>query len=188
MSQRRHFGVGIIASAQNFEGVEVYLRRLVNTIVFLRSVPAAVPVFGPEGLVLARLPWFFACAMDPQSAEHATAVTVDASGARAKERLPLGEFVHMPPAVYGAYSTAEIVAVEEWNETDDINAIVFELMETAVSHNKLIYLPAIGEDHASVERCLAYCRACSDLSSCSMVGSVLEGESCPHIAPELLTV
>lgn len=179
MSQRRHFGVGIIASAQNFEGVEVYLRRLVNTIVFLRALPVSVPVINRGELRMARLPFFFAAALDPQAAEQAAAVSTDASGAQARARMPLGSLTHMSPAVYGAYSTAEIIAVEEWAETDDINAMVMDMMTTATAYNKLIYLPAIGEDHASVSENLEYCRGCFRLVDCEAISNVLRGEGCP---------
>lgn len=175
MSQRRHFGVGIIASAQNYEGVEAYLRRLVNSIVFLKKLNIKVPVYDRGSIVMVPLPWFRAAALDPQDAETAMAVSTDAAGARQRGRLPAGDFVHMPAWVYNSYSTAEVVAVEEWHEDEDVAAEVADLMDEAHARNKLIYLPAIGEDPAWISDVLETCGLCPHLVDCDATRWVCMG-------------
>jgi len=182
MSQRRHFGVGIIATAQNFEGVEVYLRRLVNSVVFLKAVPVSLPIYERgAGVCMVRLPAFFAAAVDPQDAENALAVTTDAQGARQRSRLPLGAFVWMPAWVYGAYSTEEIVAVEEWREDEDVEREVAEQLQEAIARKGRVYIPAADEDWRRIEQDLEICRDCSRLVGCDRISDVVVGLGCPMI-------
>jgi len=185
MSQRRHFGVGIIATAQNFEGVEVYLRRLVNHVVFLKAPVISVPVRVSAEWRMVRLPWFFAAAMDPLDAEKATAVTTDAKGAVARSRMPLGDFVHMPAWVYGAYDTREIVQVEEWQDDEDVTLEIADMMKEAMARNGCVYIPAIHEDHQTIAAHLAYCVGCYRLSVCDNVNAVREGGDCPLFPAEI---
>lgn len=114
MAQRRHYGVGVIGTCQSIKQVESALRRLTDYVIFVRPLV-------PGQLFGRRLPWFHL--------EQVPAATLTDEG------LPLGRgdrsITLVPWWVYGGYNTAELVAVEEWSEDEDISARIARLTSLA---------------------------------------------------------
>lgn len=168
MAQRRHLGIGFICTAQRFNRVEIVLRELVNTIVFCSK------------LQIGRLRLFGAKAVDPTDVEAAAA---EGGGdkvraAAARERLGFGIPVWIPGYIKGAYSTAEVIAVEEWGEEEDTKERIAQIMEDARRLGEVVYIPAVVDEWRVISERLEICAACDQRPGCEDRFNAVLGPVC----------
>lgn len=128
VSQRRHYGVGIIGTAQAVGQVEVALRRLLDYVVYVRpALVRKLPVFR-----VAEVP--------------AALVEDDGKEPRHADGIDRGWRL-VPWWVYGGYSTEELVAVEEWDEDSETRNQIENLSARARDVCGRVSLPWLDDEH-----------------------------------------
>lgn len=106
MAQHRHYGIGILGSAQSLTRVELVLREIVSTLSRIRN------------RVFLRLPLFLIEKIDPSS------VPVNENGL-ADYKLAGGSWLWSP--WYVGYSTQQSVDLECWDTDEAIDAEILDL-------------------------------------------------------------
>ncbi len=121
MSQMGHYGCGIIATTQNLKRCEISLRELVDSIHFVRRVRVfdwlLTKMFRRE----INVPLFRYGAFDP----------LDVPEDGTPPRTDSYKFSWIKSPAYMGYSTQEIVAVHEFDDSDETQARILELSRIA---------------------------------------------------------
>lgn len=172
ISQRRHFGCGIIGTAQHPKQIDVSLRRLLDVVVFLKPV---VKGFG-----------FFVARECP-----AVLLTDDGEPPVAIK----GRLKRIPWWVYGSYSTEELVAVEEWLADDaEADEQIAVLTAKAQELGAKVVLPWVGDADGLIPPAYAERSAVLDLCEGALDGVCEYGEgedgfpSPPDVATDDITI